>query len=304
MNVKFTTSQSFKFGAPHPLPSGKLISSTESIMSNFLPFNCNQHLEYHPIQLVPPLSHHVQPSNVPSQQHLQPQPRSIQPSPQPNEQSISQSQTPIPTPGLIYPQSPFEWVLSSITALLQTHHQSVVSKLNETVDQQKSLASKIATLQQTTETLQQTVNTIQADMQGVSAKVARLGADMSSRDATLAGRLNALDDAIEACISDGKLAGASVSGAHGALQTPPASDVQPTDPGSQPGAPEPQPQQEDTIAQEIADHTALSTRRYKIMQALWLHTHTCSRAGVRQFFLDSFLTIATFACEQNTEPAA
>ncbi|KAJ1311695.1 hypothetical protein OPQ81_010168 [Rhizoctonia solani] len=104
------------------------------------------------------------------------------------------------------PPSPFDWIVSTITSLLHSQHTTMLTKLNEDSEKHISLASKVEALQQSTNSLQQTVNTILESMQQVSDKVAKLGADMSSRDATLAERLNALDDAIEAWSADAKLA--------------------------------------------------------------------------------------------------
>lgn len=243
-----------------PRPTWQAINVPTKTWSNMSSFGSYNQVEYHPVQLVVPPPHHVQTPNinVPSQQHQQLQqlhPRSAQPSPQPTE-NIARLQTPMQAPGTVYPSaSPFEWVLTTLTAILHAQHNTVFTKLNGATDQQQFLASKIEALQRTTETLQQTVNTVLADVQGISARVTRLGADMSSRDATLAGRLSELDDAFDTFIAGGRRPSTSVSGAHTELQTPPASDVQPIDPESRPSEPPvqplPQPQEKDPVQEVI-----------------------------------------------------
>ncbi|KAG8691969.1 hypothetical protein FRC11_000843 [Ceratobasidium sp. 423] len=164
-----------------------------------------------------------------AQQQLQIQSVSAQPSPRLNE--YGQSATSSPFTGMAYPPpppspSPFEWIVPTITSLLHAQHATVLAKLDEASEQQLALASKVEALQQTTGTLQQTVNAILESIQQVSDRVAKLGADMSSRDTTLAERLNALDDAIESWSTDARPENGSVSGAPpaGELQTPPGSD--------------------------------------------------------------------------------
>ncbi|CAE6533387.1 unnamed protein product [Rhizoctonia solani] len=198
-------------------------------MSNLTSYN--QH-EYQPLQLAPPLGPNqliqplVQQPGPGAQQQLQvTQPRSIQPSPQPNDFGQDGSAH---FAGMAYPSpSPFDWVVPTMTSLLHSQHAAVLAKFNEASEQQLDLATKVETLQQSTNALQQTVNIILGNIQQVSDKVAKLGADMSSRDATLAERLNTLDDAIEAWSTDARLPTASASGAPpvGELQTPPGSEA-------------------------------------------------------------------------------
>ncbi|CAE6524129.1 unnamed protein product [Rhizoctonia solani] len=161
------------------------------------------------------------------QQQLQIQSGSAQPSPRPN--GYGQNESSSPFMGIGYPPpapSPFEWIIPTITSLLHSQHATVLAKLDEASEQQPALASKVEALQQTTGTLQQTVNAILESIQQMSDKVAKLGADMSNRDATLAERLSALDDAIESWPTDAKVANESISEVSpaGKLQTPPGSD--------------------------------------------------------------------------------
>ncbi|KAH7345243.1 hypothetical protein B0J17DRAFT_638975 [Rhizoctonia solani] len=190
-------------------------------MSNLAPYN--QH-EYRPLQVAPPLGSNPfvqplvqQPCPV-AQQQLQIQPRSAQPSPQPNEYGQNASG---PFTGMSYSPSPFDWIVPTITSLLQSQHATVLAKFNEASEQELTLASKVEALQRSTDALQQTFSTVLDNIQQVSDKVAKLGADMSSRDATLAERLNALDDAIEAWPADARLTGTPSAGE---LQAPPGSD--------------------------------------------------------------------------------
>ncbi|KAL5641511.1 hypothetical protein ACGC1H_001854 [Rhizoctonia solani] len=194
-------------------------------MSNLTPYN--QH-EYRPLQLAPPLVPNqliqplVQQPSSGAQQQLQViQP--TQPSSQPSEYGQNASAH---FPGIAYPPpppSPFDWIVSTVTSLLHSQHATVLAKLNEASEQQLDLATKVQTLQQNTNALQQTVNTILEDIQQVSDKVAKLGTDMSSRDATLAERLNTLDDAIDAWPIDVRLATGAAP--VGELQTPPGSEA-------------------------------------------------------------------------------
>ncbi|CAE7157803.1 unnamed protein product [Rhizoctonia solani] len=191
-------------------------------MSNFMH-------EYRPLQLAPPLGPNqliqppVQQHGPGTQQQLQVthgQPRSAQPSPQPIEYGHNASSQFVGLPYPPPPPPPFDWVVSTVTSLLHSQHATVLTKFGEASQQQLDLATKVETLQRSTNALQRTVNIILENMQQVSDKVAKLGADMSSRDATLAQRLNTLDDAIEAWSTDARLA----TGA-GELQTPPGSEA-------------------------------------------------------------------------------
>ncbi|KEP49434.1 PHD-finger protein [Rhizoctonia solani 123E] len=194
-------------------------------MSNLTPYS--QH-EYRPLQLAPPLCPNQliqpliqQPSSGAQQQLQVIQPGPTQPSSQPSEYGQNASAH---FAGIAYPPpSPFDWVVSTMTSLLHSQHATVLAKLNEASEQQLDLATKVQTLQQSTNALQQTVNVILENMQQVSGKVAKLGTDMSSRDATLAERLNTLDDAIDAWPIDVRLATGAAP--VGELQTPPGSEA-------------------------------------------------------------------------------
>ncbi|KAG8685103.1 hypothetical protein FRC09_014963, partial [Ceratobasidium sp. 395] len=172
-------------------------------MSTFTPFG---QLEYQPVQIAAPQLQYSQ-FSAPLQQ--QPPPPSL--SPHPTGQQARQSQPPQPiihTPRAASYSStdPFEWVLSNITSLMHAQHQEVTTKLNELVGQQSTLSGKLETLQQATNTRQNDIVNINSSLQTINTEVARLGKDMASRDAMLAARLSALDDAID---PDGKFLSAS-----------------------------------------------------------------------------------------------
>ncbi|CAE6420720.1 unnamed protein product [Rhizoctonia solani] len=216
-----------KLSAFHLQPTGVFSNG----MSNVVPYN--QH-EYQPIEFVPPrganqLTQHLvqQPDPGIQQQPQLIQSQSTQPSSQAGEcgQNAPAHFVGMPFPP---PPSPFDWVVNTITSLLYSQHTAVLAKLNEASEQQQplDLAAKVQTLQQSINTLQQTVNSVLENMQQVSDKVVKLGTDMSNRDATLAERLNRLDDAIEAWSVDARPAtGAPLAGE---LQTPPGSDPDPS----------------------------------------------------------------------------
>ncbi|KAF8707674.1 PHD zinc finger, partial [Rhizoctonia solani] len=199
-------------------------------MSNIIPYN---QLEYQPFQVAPPLNSSnlaqppIQQPNLVAQQQLQvqPQARHAQPSPRPGEYEHNVNS--FPYTRVSYPTPPsFDWIVPAITSLLHSQHAATFAKFNEASEQQLALAAKVETLQATTNSLQQTVNAILENIQQVSDRVGKLGADMSSRDATLAERLNALDDAIDTWSPDVRRANEPMSRVPpiGELRTPPKSD--------------------------------------------------------------------------------
>ncbi|ELU41537.1 hypothetical protein AG1IA_04438 [Rhizoctonia solani AG-1 IA] len=199
-------------------------------MSNIVPYN---QLEYQPFQVAPPLNSSnlaqppIQQPNPVAQQQLQvqPQARHAQPSPRPGEYEHNVNS--FPYTRVSYPTPPsFDWIVPAITSLLHSQHAATFAKFNEASEQQLALAAKVETLQATTNSLQQTVNAILENIQQVSDRVGKLGADMSSRDATLAERLNALDDAIDTWSPDVRPANEPMSRVPpiGELRTPPKSD--------------------------------------------------------------------------------
>ncbi|KAG9123807.1 hypothetical protein FRC07_013902 [Ceratobasidium sp. 392] len=193
--------------------------SSPTNMASFKPFG---QLEYQPVQIALP---QLQYSQFPTPPQQQPPP-SHSHSPHPTGQQEYQSQPPQPvihaprTAG--YSSDPFEWILSNITTLMNTQHNQVTTKLDELASQQNALSSKLETLQQATNARQTDITAINSSLQTVTVEVARLGKDMASRDAMLAERLGALDDAID---PDGRFF--STDGVEPeALQAPPTSDVQ------------------------------------------------------------------------------
>ncbi|CAE6429044.1 unnamed protein product [Rhizoctonia solani] len=161
---------------------------------------------------------------------------STEPSPRPGE--YGQNATSAPYTVLSYPPLPpsFDWIVPAITSLLHSQHAATFTKLNEASEQQLALASKLEALQETTSALQKTVNVILENIQQVSERVAKLGADMSNRDATLAERLNALDDAIETWPTEMRQVNGTTSEMPPVdeLQTTPASDESRAQPESRP----------------------------------------------------------------------
>ncbi|QRV76054.1 pentatricopeptide repeat-containing protein 5, mitochondrial [Ceratobasidium sp. AG-Ba] len=189
-------------------------------MEAFRPFG---QLEYQPIQIAPPQSQYTQFSTTPQPQpqpSLSPHPTTPQPGFQP-QRSHPIVHTPQPTEYSI--QDPFQWMLSSFTALLKTHQLELNAKLEELVGQQNTLSAKLDTVHQSTNSYQDDIASINSTLHTISEDVSQLGKDMASRDAMLAERLNALDDAID---PEGKFLGAT-TGPSESLRTPPASDVQP-----------------------------------------------------------------------------
>ncbi|KAG8747210.1 hypothetical protein FRC10_001826 [Ceratobasidium sp. 414] len=189
-------------------------------MATFRPFG---QLDYQPLQIGPP---QLQFNQFPAPQQQQPPPSR---SPHPALPQGYQPQQPQPithTPRAVGYSStdPFEWILSNITTLVHTQHLEVTTKLDELVSQQNALSTKVDTLQQAKNSRQHDITSINSSLQTIKAEVARLGADMASRDAMLAARLAALDDAID---PDGRLLSAGGVEPE-TLQTPPASDAQPT----------------------------------------------------------------------------
>lgn len=187
-------------------------------MSAFVPFGP---VGYRPVQINP-----AQPPSTPSLTVPPQQQQGPLLSPQPGHEPPPQTQALVhsPNPGFP-PASPFEWVLSSLTNLLNTQHNEITAKLGETADHQRALSAKVDTLQHAANEMRQTINALSTAVQAISSEVTRLGTDMSSRDATLASRLGALDDAIDAWTVDGRVPGSATVQTE-ALQTLPASDVQ------------------------------------------------------------------------------
>ncbi|KAF8609176.1 hypothetical protein BDV93DRAFT_550717 [Ceratobasidium sp. AG-I] len=190
-------------------------------MSGFTPFT--PQVDYRPVQINPAQPPYHRSLTVPPQQQPQPGQHLL---PQPGNEPPLQTQALVHTPGPGYPPaSPFEWVLSSLTTLLHAQHHETTAKLEETANHQRALSAKVDTLQRAADEMRQTISALSTTVQGISNNVTRLGTDMSSRDATLASRLSALDDAIDAWSVETKMPSSAGAQAE-SLQTPPASDIQ------------------------------------------------------------------------------
>ncbi|KAG8704073.1 hypothetical protein FRC08_002469, partial [Ceratobasidium sp. 394] len=205
-------------------PRLRLAPTTISVSSptNMAAFGPFEHLDYQAVQIAP----HQPQFNLLSAPPEQQPPPSRSPHPAPPQGYQPQQPRPIiHTPRISGYSSadPFEWILSNVTTLVQTQHLEVTAKLDELIGQQNTLSAKVDTLQQAMNAHQHDVTAINSSLQTIKTEVARLGTDMASRDAMLAARLAALDDAID---PDGRLLGASGVESE-VLQTPPESDVQP-----------------------------------------------------------------------------
>lgn len=192
-------------------------------MSGFTPFT---QVDYRPVQINPAQPPYARSLTVPPQQQL---PAGTHFLPLTGNEPPQQTQALVQTLSPGYPpSSSFEWVLSTLTTLLHAQHHETAAKLQEAANHQRALSTKVDTLQRAADEMRQTITALSTTVQGISNEVIKLGTDMSSRDATLASRLSALDDAIDAWSVDNRMPG-SASVQPEVLQIPLSSDVQPSE---------------------------------------------------------------------------